>query len=129
MNKRWLLSKDGQAFIRLVAEQLRTTREGREKSFAADLASENVEDLWELVKTDFIHGLEAIIARDLPAAEEAPFRERLNAHYELRFRDGYDTMDATTVRAQAIALGNFTGNMYRLHKGEIGPYPGADPDV
>jgi len=127
MNKRWLLTRDGKEFVKAVATHIASMR-----GLAASTMStgDPVTD-WAAVKAAFFLGLEAVYGSALSTAARAPFHTKVDYVYEARFDDGYDTLPdgVGTVVAQAQTVGILTGYMYKLHHGDVGRYPGADPNV
>jgi hypothetical protein len=121
LDKKWLMSSDGQSFLRAVAEIIEESRKARNRPTL--LNTGKGESDWKEIKQAYIDGLERVSPLELTTADEKKFDQELDRVYKMRYDDGYDTLDVSKAEAQAGVLGNLTGTMMRLHIGDLGKYP------
>ena len=119
LDTRWLMSPDGQVFLRAVAEIIEETR----KFGTRAVPTGNPATDWTTIKKDYINGLDRVSPLAITPADESKFDQELDRVYKMRYENGYATLDVSKAGAQAVILGNFTGTMMRLHMGDLGNYP------
>lgn len=139
LNRRWLLSEEGIAFVNQLTEMIgvrlnKRTEGGRSEdvSFAAATTASRGDPAldWDAAIADFKIGLFAVLGDDKPTEDElAMLLAHINDVYKERFVDLYGSFDDLTLFLQAIILGQLTANMYRLNKGALSGYPNPDPNV